>query len=1199
MTTNTEERRQRLLDQINRANEEFARRQREEEDRQRRGLPPVSERELRRQTTIPMPTVEDLERAGVEREEAERIVKDLPAAPAPTRLVGEAEARRVKAAEERKQFLEDNVVVGDGEYVSKESFEKLEEADQADLVTLGLAEFTKKVEAEEREQQVSLQRVEPFKSPETGGFILVAALRAGTSPAHLEKAGFTKEDIDNADTQLKALYLLRRDFHAGGALGIDLDEALRVARTDEQVAEAIEAAGFREDDIQAASERIELSDRLQPFKDDQGNYHLASALSAGISRSRLENAGFDIGDIREAEGVVKSQEALAKFADVAAAVASEVPTSLLVNVGFKEKDIRDLQEWVGRLSPEERTLLQEGGVAAVQAFNKARQEVFEQNNFKLSNGEWVSRVWFEGLSPSQQQGVASTKESLDVTGLSPEKKLDRYKAIGLVPNDARFVGSEGGEPTYLRFPSLETLLREGRAVIPTPPPPPAGKTVKEWHAELVEKGQGFFVWQEQEFKVMDGEVVTNERRRGIPIPHPVGLVPIVGTVLLWNQMEPEWKAVSVAADALFLLGPLVRAGTWAVKGLSQVPGAARVSRVLGAEGLAAKRVLNELSKIDPELARQQKAVIEARSTYATRLLDQAKAEANLSRLKKYIGRTNPQAEGLKDLTAHVDKARRAAKAAKAALGQQGDNYVQALQRSKIQQFKDDPRLVSDLSRMSRQIVAQTEDVVADVLGKGKGLKEARAALATATQRLNEAQKRWPGNSTKWSDYLSDQIKAEADLFSVRIGSVEKQGRALATLQENIRLLRDAQKRGATSLNRWIGGVRRPYDFRFPFTSVEDLPKAIQQEARLKGSFTATLRQLDQEWGSAGSLTRGGGAPPKTTPLSGAVITDIERILATQKPRSVPARIVSDTPAAKNITTASLIAAGTAKLALPDTTTRVVPDLATTPSIVPGITTRVVPDPTTRVVPDPTTRVVPDTTPSIVPGITTRVVPDTTTRGVPDTTPSIVPGITTRVVPDTTPSIVPGITTRVVPDPTTRVVPDPTTRVVPDPTTRVVPDPTTRVVPDPTTRVVPDPTPWVDTDPTTTTTPTRPGDPTTPLEPRGGAKGWPKVIPLLLPDGRPLPPGQFPRVIEFAMGKTIVQRNLTTGATDYRVNKGNPTRSPQETLIVVSTSRTKPRRQRLDLGIVDIVFVGARVRFERSTNTGIRARKLRENGMRGS
>ena len=60
---------------------------------------------------------------------------------------------------------------------------------------------------------------------------------------------------------------------------------------------------------------------------------------------------------------------------------------------------------------------------------------------------------------------------------------------------------------------------------------------------------------------------------------------------------------------------------------------------------------------------------------------------------------------------------------------------------------------------------------------------------------------------------------------------------------------------------------------------------------------------------------------------------------------------------------------------------------------------------------------------------------------------------------------------------------------------------------------------------------------------------------------------------------------------------NREKKPNPTIAAINSPATVGR-QRLDLGIVDIVFVGARVRFERSTNTGTRVRKLRERGMRG-
>ena len=255
--------RESLLDRIKRANEQDARRRQDAAARKAQGLAPVTERELRLQPTIPTPTVEDLTRAGVPIEEAERIIAGRPDKPASTEIIREAEQIRTKGARERKQFLEDSVLVGtEGEYVTRESFEKMEEADQADLVTLGLAEYNKQAEEKETERQVHLQRLERFRDPETGGHYLVAALQAGISPSLLEKAGFPIEAIDNADTQLKAQQRLRRDFHFGES--IDLGAALMAGRTNKEVAQAIEQAGFPAADLQSHRNMLKEWDPSAP-----------------------------------------------------------------------------------------------------------------------------------------------------------------------------------------------------------------------------------------------------------------------------------------------------------------------------------------------------------------------------------------------------------------------------------------------------------------------------------------------------------------------------------------------------------------------------------------------------------------------------------------------------------------------------------------------------------------------------------------------------------------------------------------------------------------------------------------------------------------------------------------------------------------------------------------------------------------------
>ncbi len=106
-----------------------------------------------------------------------------------------------------------------------------------------------------------------------------------------------------------------------------------------------------------------------------------------------------------------------------------------------------------------------------------------------------------------------------------------------------------------------------------------------------------------------------------------------------------------------------------------------------------------------------------------------------------------------------------------------------------------------------------------------------------------------------------------------------------------------------------------------------------------------------------------------------------------------------------------------------------------------------------------------------------------------------------------------------------------------------------------------------------------------LDPKPG-RG--RLVPpfLLLPGrgGKPLPRGVWPKVIQWAQGATIVQRNLLTGSTKFKKNTGDLSLSPRETLRVIETSNNRPKRQRLDMGKVDVLIDGKTLRFVESRDS---------------
>ena len=113
----------------------------------------------------------------------------------------------------------------------------------------------------------------------------------------------------------------------------------------------------------------------------------------------------------------------------------------------------------------------------------------------------------------------------------------------------------------------------------------------------------------------------------------------------------------------------------------------------------------------------------------------------------------------------------------------------------------------------------------------------------------------------------------------------------------------------------------------------------------------------------------------------------------------------------------------------------------------------------------------------------------------------------------------------------------------------------------------------------------------PLRP---GRGVAPFLPFLLPSGQPLRKGDYPRRIQWTQGATIVTRDLFTGRTQWHENTGDKSKTPAETLAVVSIAKRRPRSQRLDLGAVDIIIDGDRLKFVKSNDTGpkLHAKRVR-------
>ncbi len=79
-------------------------------------------------------------------------------------------------------------------------------------------------------------------------------------------------------------------------------------------------------------------------------------------------------------------------------------------------------------------------------------------------------------------------------------------------------------------------------------------------------------------------------------------------------------------------------------------------------------------------------------------------------------------------------------------------------------------------------------------------------------------------------------------------------------------------------------------------------------------------------------------------------------------------------------------------------------------------------------------------------------------------------------------------------------------------------------------------------------------------------------------GQALPPGRYPRIIEWVQGKTIVRYNLGTNEWAFRPNLGSASRNPARTLKVIETSAERPKRRRKALGFEDVIVGPHKLEF---------------------
>ena len=989
---------------VREANERAMERKAEREEReQRRRTAPV----IPAQTTIPRPTVEDLMKGGASKEDAERILAGLPASPT-SKQVGEAvqtaETARVASQEERRKFFTTHVETQTGEFIPKVEFDKLSKADRELLIKLGTAGFTKHQKEQRR------QFLATHLETKTGEFIPKAEFDKLSKADRellikLGTAGFTKHQKEQ-----------RRQFLA--------------THLETKTGEFIPKAEF---------------DKLTTTAKEQ-------VISLGTKE--FEN---------------QRKQALSTFddlVDVGQAIAKNIPQSTFVKAGYTEKQYKDLRSWFNTLPSEDKKVVLAGGSTALTAFLDQQMQLFEQSHMQLKTGEWINKQAFAALPPAAQKVVSEKGFTvLDTTGLSVREKLTRYKELGFVPKDAVFHSADDGEPLYTLPITAERVRKEGRSI--AVPVPLIGPSAKERGpiGAVVES----FEFQGQHVDILrDGKIVARPLRTFLrPEKMFLGVIPIIGTIALWNDMSPKWRAISLGLDALTLLVPFARPIAGGILGVARAGAGAAVGRASGVirlqqalrlNGPAIQAVVSDASKISSEFAQQLKSTLVAQKRYAEALLrvkDLAKGRASHEAARLRL----PMTKG-PELDKAIDKLHVQAGAdlreAQLAFEQSLREYT-TIARSTLSPIKESPALLKEFDDIARNALKQTQDVVDDIVkgGKRADVTKATTVLEKARVRLRAAQEKHPTSPVNWRDLVADVVEAESRLHSIRLGGLDNMGRELATLQRNIKVLKEVRAKGGREL---------PLTVKGRYHNVGDIPTAVVEEAKLRARFNAQLQAMDRLWGDSPLFGRGiaTAAPPKAPPIAPPKLplTPVKLNPAVLGLAAGAATLLAMAPLSKKGPTGARPGAGIALLETPIITPATVPIIKTQPA-----------------------RRRERRQPGVLPTVREPTQPKVTPATQPTPRPALLPTPKPAAAPTLSPTPTPSPTSRPAPQPTQKLAAAPT----PSPTLRQAPTPSPTPRPAPAPKAEPAAAPTLSPTPTPSLTPNPPKDTDGRREDSG--RGW--------------------------------------------------------------------------------------------------------------
>lgn len=366
---------------------------------------------------------------------------------------------------------------------------------------------------------------------------------------------------------------------------------------------------------------------------------------------------------------------------------------------------------------------------------------------------------------------------------TPEQIFADEQKAGRIPGDATYIGYDAGAGViHYSTPSegeaeksiIDYWSKEARTISNYPM-----THVKMPFEIVVPKQLAFPIYAVG--KLVGKQNLPPPQTLGEAIKGIVQPVPIVSTMVYWNEMDATQRALSIALDTL-VVAPLAaagaRAGYTAIKAKTSPAGTAlknlKATELERLKGLS-KSVERTYGK---DTVPVLKDLYKAETDYIDALVKLNKTEAKFAELKEPKALQDLRKQGTR---AQIEEAERAFQQplteakVNAALAEQ-KLYTAAnkwADKLKGQAGFDSPEMAKMVTRdLPKEIVRNTNYAVTDILKPAKtDVKALREAVIRAQDNLKTAQAKFPTEPSKWADLLSDLAIAETRLEQAQKGSL--------------------------------------------------------------------------------------------------------------------------------------------------------------------------------------------------------------------------------------------------------------------------------------------------------------------------------------------------------------------------------------------------------------------------------------------